>query len=177
MWAMFTHFAADIGAYWQDSEFGPSVRARYQFLSQAAQGVDMTVGLRYKSRGFDPRNGELEALVAAGHRFGRVDAIVDLVGGAELGGPGLDLELKALAAYRLTDQVRLGLDVRAQAEVRDEAGFKRPDLAADVAIIGGAALSWFPIPSLQLQGLVGATKPRGVLNAGPAAHFLVAFDF
>jgi hypothetical protein len=177
MWAIFTHFAADLGVYWQDGELGPAVRVRYQFLNQGAHGVDMAAGVRYKSVGLDPRNGELEVLVAAGRRFGALEAMLDLVGGTELGGPGLDVELKGLVGYRVTETLRVGVDLRAQAEVRDETGFKQPDFGADVAAVGGAAVSWMPVPALQLQLLLGATKPRGSLTAGPTGQLFATFDF
>jgi hypothetical protein len=176
MWTPFTHFAADVSGYWQDGDAGPAVRVRYQFLSQALHGIDLAAGLRYKSVGFDPRNGELEVLVAGGHRFGRLGTVLNLIGGTELGGPGLDVELKARIDYQLIETLRVGLDARAQAEVHDEEGWKAPGFADDIALVGGAMVAWFPIPALQLQLLAGATHPRGS-TVGPTARLQVSFDF
>jgi hypothetical protein len=177
LWAAFHHFAADVGAYWQDGDSGPTVRVRYQLLDQATLGVDLAAGVRYKSTGFDPRNGEVEALVSLGRRFGPVDTIVNLVAGHELGGPGLDVEAKALVGYRLTEALRVGLDGRLQAEVHDESGWKSPDFAADVAVVGGAAVSVLPVPAFQLQLLIGASKPRGTAASGLTAHLRASYDF
>lgn len=176
MWTPFTHFAADVSGYWQDGNAGPSLRLRYQVLNQAAHGVDLAVGARYKSVGFDPRNGELEGLIAVGHRFGRLGLVLNTVAGHELGGPGFDVEVKALAAYRIIDALSVGLDARAQAEVHDEDGWKSPTFADDVAMVGGAMVAWNPITQLQLQLLVGATHPAGV-PFGPTARLLASFDF
>jgi hypothetical protein len=176
MWTPFTHFAADVSGYWQDGDAGPALRVRYQFLSQALHGIDLAAGVRYKSVGFDPRNGELEVLLAGGHRFGRLGTVLNVVGGTELGGPGLDVEVKALVDYRLLENLRVGLDARLQAEVHDEEGWKAPGFADDIAVVGGAVLGWFPISALQLQLLVGATHPRG-LTVGPTARLLASFDF
>ncbi len=176
MWTPFTHFAADVSGYWQDGDAGPAVRLRYQLLDQATHGVDLAVGARYKSVGFDPRNGELEGLVAVGHRFGRLGLVLNTVAGHELGGPGFDVELKALASYRLIEALSVGLDARAQAEIHDENGWKSPSFADDVAMVGGAMVAWNPITQLQLQLLVGATHPVG-LPFGPTARLLASFDF
>ena len=176
MWTPFTHFAADVSGYWQDGAAGPSLRLRYQLLSQSAHGLELAVGARYKSVGFDPRNGEVEGLVALGHRFGRLGTALNLVAGHELAGPGFDVELKALVDYQVLEVLRVGLDGRAQAEVHDETGWKSPELGGDVALVGGAVVGWFPIPALQLQLLIGATHPRGQ-TAGPTARLLASFDF
>jgi hypothetical protein len=176
-WSIFHHFAADVGAYYQDGAVGPSVRVRYQFLSQEAQGVDFAAGLRYKSVGLDPANGEVEGLLAVGRSFGHLDLILDLVAGHELGGPGFDVEAKALIGYRIIEQVRVGLDFRGQAEVHDENGWKSPDVGTDMALVGGAAVSWMPMEKLQFQLLAGATKPRGFILAGPVAFLTASWDF
>ena len=176
MWTPFTHFAADVSGYWQDGDAGPALRVRYQLLDQAAHGLELAVGARYKSVGFDPRNGEVEGLIALGRRFGHLGTVLNVVAGHELAGPGFDVELKALADYQLMDGLRVGLDGRAQAEVHDEAGWKAPAFGADMALMGGAVIGWFPLPALQLQLLLGATHPRGQ-GAGPTARLLMSFDF
>lgn len=59
-WAPIARVAGDVGAYWQDGEVGPSVRLRFQVLDQPTHGLALSVGARYKTVGFDPRDGELE---------------------------------------------------------------------------------------------------------------------
>ncbi|MFL5363654.1 MAG: hypothetical protein ACJ78U_22015, partial [Myxococcales bacterium] len=69
-WTPIQNLSADVGMYWQIGANGPSARVRYQVLSQAQHGVDLASGVRFKTVGFHPDNGEVEFLVAAGRRFG-----------------------------------------------------------------------------------------------------------
>ena len=179
MWAPIEHLAADVGAYFQGSgsQSGPSVRARYQLLSQAEQGVDLAGGLRYKSLGFDPNDGEVELLVAAGRRVGRFDVMLNAVFGVELGAGGKDLEVKAFGGYRLTDAFRVGLDSRAQFEVGDAEAVARPAAGSDLDVTAGPAVSWMIGRSLQLQALAGLAKPKGAPSAGGIAQMFLSFDF
>jgi hypothetical protein len=177
LWAPFRRLALDVGAYWQDGDSGPTARARFQILFQDEHGLDVSAGLRYKSVGFEPRNGEVEFLVSAGRRFGRVGAVLNVLGGTELGGPGIDVEAKALIDVGILERLRLGLDSRAQVEIRDEAGFKSSlSFVDDAAVIAGAFVAWRPLDPLQIQLLAGARKPRG-LSAGPTARLLISWDF
>jgi hypothetical protein len=183
LWAPINHLAADVGGYVQDGSVGPSARARYQFLNQADHGVDMAVGARFKLVGFSSRAEDLtpkheaELLLAAGHKFGRLDTIVNAVVGTELGDPGKDAELKAYVGYNLSDSLRCGVDGRVQAEFADEHGTKRPR-AADTAFTVGPAASWMVTPKVQVQALVGATKARGVgTQTGLGGQVAASFDF
>ncbi len=183
LWAPINHLAADIGAYFQDGSVGPSARVRYQFLNQADHGVDMAAGARFKLVGFSSRAEDLtpkheaELLLAAGHKFGRLDTIVNAVVGTELGDPGKDAELKAYVGYNLSDSLRCGVDGRIQAEFVDEHGTKRPT-AADTAFAVGPAASWMVTPKIQVQALVGAAKARGAgTKTGLGGQLAGSFDF
>lgn len=175
-WTPFTHFAADIGGYWQGGEVGPSARARYQILEQQTHGVDLVAGLRFKTVGFEPDGGEAELLIAAGRSFGRFDVILNAVLGTETGGPGKDAEVKAFVGYRLTDALRLGLDGRLQAEFMDENGIKNPG-SQDLDLVAGPAVSWLITEKLQLQALVGVAKPHGVLGSSATGLLQLSYDF
>jgi hypothetical protein len=177
MWSPVSHLAGDIGAYWQGRNAGPTARVRYQFLSQALHGFDLAGGVRYKSVGFLSSNGEAEFLLAGGRKFGHIDVMMNVVLGKELGGAGMDAEIKAFAGYRFGATLRAGIDGRVQGEFRDETGFKRPDLTNDVDITVGPAVGWMPIDRLQLQGVVGAAKPKGLATASPAAILMITYDF
>jgi hypothetical protein len=177
LWAPVQRFAADVGlSYWQGGSSGPSVRARFQILSQETDGLDLAVGARYKSTGFTPASGEVELLVAAGRSYGRWDVILNAVYGHETGGPGQDLETKFFAGARLVESLRLGVDARVQAEFVDENGVKVPH-SEDVDLIAGPTVAWRVTPQLQLQGLVGVGKPRGVTQLGPAGLLMASYDF
>ena len=174
-WTPLPHLSTDAGLLGQTSGFGPTARLRYQLLEQAQAGIDLAVGVRYKNVGFRENNGEIESLLAAGHRWGRVSVIANAVYGHETGGPGQDLEGKVFGGFDLSSAVRLGLDSRLQAEFVDENGMKRPTLA-DMDVRAGPAVSWQITSKIQLQGLVGAGKPSGPTPFGPVAMSILSVD-
>jgi hypothetical protein len=176
LWAAFHHFAADVSAYYQTGTYGPSVRARYQILTQDGQAIDLALGVRWKGVGFFQEAGELEMLVALGRSFGQLDTVLNLVWGFELDGPGMDAEVKALVGWRFSDAWRLGVDVRFQAEVHNENGWTGVT-ASTYDLIAGPEVSWMILPKLQLQALAGVAKPQGITTAGFTALLSLAFDF
>jgi hypothetical protein len=94
MWVPFRGLAGDVGAYYQTGSSGPSVRLRYQLLSQDWAGINLSLGARYKSVGFAGEgSGEVEALLALGRSWGRLDTVLNFVWGWELNNPGMDAEL------------------------------------------------------------------------------------
>lgn len=182
MWTPLEHLAGDVGGYYQDGVFGPSARVRFQFLNQDAHGVDMAAGLRIKVVGFNSHPDqdaphELEGLLALGRREGRWRWMVNTVMGAELGDdPGRDAECKAFAGYNIQPTVRVGLDGRLQAEFVDETGPHVPSLN-DMAFAAGPAIAWMALETLEVQALVGASKPLGdTATTGVAAQLVLALD-
>ncbi len=176
LWVPFRGFGGDVGAYYQAGRSGPSARVRYQFLSQDSAGVDLTLGARYKSEGFSgPGQGEVEALFALGRSFGQLDLVLNLVWGWEINDPGQDAEIKALIGWRFNDNLRLGLEVRAQTEVHDEDGYKAPQMIA-TDIRGGPTLFWRVSRQVSLQFLVGVSKPVNLNEAGLLALGSFAID-
>ena len=98
--------------------------------------------------------------------------------GFEAGGPGADIEGKAFAGYRILPNLRAGLDGRIQAEYKDENGTKSPDLTNDCSIMAGPAVSVLLMrDKLQLQALVGVSKPKGVSGPHPGGLLAASFDF
>lgn len=183
MWTPVDHLAGDVGAYFQDGTFGPSARVRYQVLSQEHAGIDLSVGARFKVVGFSALPAdqlpphELELVIAGGHRFGRLDVILNAVIGSEIGGPGKDAELKMLVGYNFVPELRLSLDGRLQAEFVDENGTKVPQ-KDDLAYAAGPTVSWMITRKLQIQGLVGMLKAKGPGTvAGLGGQAAVSFDF
>src|SRR5437763_2133857 len=121
-WTPLQNLAGDVGAYYQTGAQGPSARVRYQILNQLAHGLDLATGVRFKTVGFHPDQGEVEFLIAAGRRFGRFELVLNGVFGAETGGEnGKDVEAKAFVGWRFNEALRAGIDSRLQAEVSDEA--------------------------------------------------------
>jgi hypothetical protein len=182
LWAPIQNFAADVGTYWQNSANGPTVRLRVQLLSQASAGVDLALGARFKKFGFFTHpldgspNGELEFLVAVGHRFGAVDLMLNGVFGTETGGPGKDMEGKIFVGYHFLENLRAGIDGRLQAEFVDEKGTKVPQ-STDMDLTLGPAVSWLIMQRFQLQALIGVAKPKGTTTATGAGLLLASADF
>jgi hypothetical protein len=109
LWVPLKSFGGDVGAYYQTGQSGPSARVRYQFLSQDWAPFNLALGARYKSAGFSgDGSGEVEALLALGRSFGRLDLVLNLVWGWEINDPGMDAEIKLLVGWRFTDDVRFG---------------------------------------------------------------------
>ena len=176
LWVPVRGFGGDVGAYYQTGRSGPSARVRYQFLSQDSAGVDLTLGARYKSEGFSGTGvGEIEALFAIGRSFGQVDLVLNLVWGWELGGPGQDAEVKALVGWRFNDNVRLGLEVRAQTEVHNEDGWQAPQMIG-TDLRAGPTFFWRVSRPVSFQVLVGVGKPVNVNQAGLLALGSFALD-
>jgi len=139
-WTPVENVAGDVGAYYQVGAEGPSARVRYQFLNQLVHGLDLSCGVRFKTVGFHPNQGEVEFLVAAGRRFGKFELVFNGVFGVEMGaGSGKDIEAKGFAGYRFRDEVRAGLDSRLQAEVSDQEGAVKPPGVRDYDLTAGPA--------------------------------------
>src|SRR5437764_2681408 len=121
-WTPIANLHADVGAYFQSGAQGPAARVRYQLLNQSSHGLDLATGVRFKTVGFHPDEGEVEFLLAAGRRFGRFEVVVNGVFGVDAGGEqGKDVEAKAFAGWRFNEAIRAGIDGRLQAEIQDEA--------------------------------------------------------
>lgn len=178
-WTPVQNLAGDVGAYYQVGAQGPSARLRYQFLNQVAHGLDLAGGVRFKTVGFHPDQGEVEFIVAAGRRFGQFELVLDGVFGVETGpGGGKDIEAKAFAGYRFSDAVRAGLDSRIQVEAGDEEGAApKPAGIRDYDLTAGPALSWMVARNFQLQALVGVAQPKKTNITAPVGVVSASIDF
>jgi len=152
----------------------------YQFLNQFSHGLDLSTGVRLKSVGFHPDQGEVEFLLAAGRRFGHFELVLNGVFGVETGGEsGKDVEAKAFARWRFNEAVRAGIDGRLQAEVSDEAlpAGATPPTGRDYDLTVGPTLSWMVTRTIQVQGLVGLAQPKKTDITSATAAVYASFDF
>lgn len=181
-WTPFEHVSGDVGAYYQggpNSASGPSARVRYQFLSQALSGIDMSGGVRFKTVSFlhPARSGEVELLLAAGRRFGKIELSLNGGFGMETGGgSGKDIELKGFAGYRFNEALRAGLDSRLQQEVGDEATAV-PKVGRDFDLTTGPAVSWLITRTIEVQALAGVAAPKGTTSVLPVGLLAASLDF
>jgi len=179
-WSIFDRFAADVSAYFQVGQQGPSARVRYQILKQADYGLDLAGGVRFKTVGFHPDQGEVELFFAAGRTFGRFELVLNAVIGFETAeGGGKDGEVKAFAGYRLGESVRVGIDERLQAELGDDEEDTDAQVPGtrDYDLTVGPALSWLVTRQVQLQALVGMAQPKKTNLTAPIGVVQVSFDF
>ncbi|HTO98467.1 MAG TPA: hypothetical protein VMK66_15570 [Myxococcales bacterium] len=177
-WTPIENLGADVGAYFQSGAQGPAARVRYQFLNQLSHGVDMAGGVRFKTVGFHPDEGEVEFLLAVGRRFGQFELILDGVFGIETGGEnGKDVEGKAWAGWRFNEAVRAGIDFRLQAEVEDEEQPVVPSTGRDYDLTVGPAISWMVTRTIQLQALVGMAQPKKTEVTSPVGVVSASIDF
>jgi hypothetical protein len=186
-WTPIDRLSADVGAYWQVGQNGPSARLRYQILSQWFNGIDLSAGVRFKTVGFHPDNGEVEMLLAAGRRFGQLEFVLNGVFGVETGGgAGKDVEVKAFGGWRFDDAVRAGIDERLQVEVGDEEDVVGATVqrGRDYDFTAGPAISWIvarnlggTARNLQLQALVGVAQPKKTDLTGAVGIVSASVDF
>ncbi len=187
-WTPVENLAGDVGMYWQVGANGPSARVRYQILSQSRAGLDLSAGARFKTVGFHPDQGEVEFLLLAGRRFGNVELVLNAVFGVETGGEnGKDVEGKAFAGYRFSEDLRAGLDGRLQAEVEDEGVTPvgaPPKTGRDYDLTAGPAVSWVVARNLgtllhnfQVQGLVGVAQPKRTDTTSAVGIVSASIDF
>jgi len=179
-WTPIANLHGDVGAYFQSGAQGPAARVRYQLLNQFAHGVDLAGGVRFKTVGFHPDEGEVEFLVAAGRRFGLFEIVLNGVFGVETGGEnGKDVEAKAFAGWRFNEAVRAGIDGRLQAEVQDEAKpLTTPaPTGRDYDLTAGPTVSWMVTRAIQVQGLVGIAQPKKTDSTSPVGVIYASIDF
>src|SRR5438128_7162303 len=177
-WTPIANLHADVGAYFQSGAQGPAARVRYQLLNQFSHGLDLATGVRFKTVGFHPDQGEVEFLLAAGRRFGRFEVVLNGVFGVETGGQnGKDIEAKAFAGWRLSEAIRAGIDGRLQAEIQDEARPATTATGRDYDLTAGPAVSWMVSRTFQLQALFGVAQPKKSDKTSPAGVLSASLDF
>jgi len=182
-WSPIDNLSADVGAYFQSGEQGPAARVRYQFLNQLSHGLDLSGGVRFKSVGFHPDQGEVEFIVAAGRRFGHIELVLNGVFGVETGGGnGKDAEGKAFAGWRFNEALRAGVDFRMQAEVGDEEAVTTPPAPGtpsvrDYDLTVGPTISSLITKTIQVQALVGMAQPKKTDVTSAIGAVYASIDF
>jgi hypothetical protein len=180
-WTPIKNLHGDVGAYFQAGAQGPSARVRYQLLNQFSHGLDLAAGVRFKTVGFHPDQGEVEFLLAGGRRFGRFEVVLNGVVGVETGGEnGKDLEAKAFAGWLFSESLRAGIDSRLQAEIEDEAQpLTPPGVSAvrDYDLTAGPTVAWMVTRTIQVQALVGVAQPKKTNTTSPVGVVYASIDF
>ena len=151
----------------------PGIGAGYQFLDEARHGVSSTAYLQFKTEGFTEPEGELEAVLAFGRRFGAVRALLDVAYGQDPEGNERDGEL-ALAAQV---QARRGLHAGVTGRYRDALGSTKEAIARDA--FGGAAAT-FAAGRFAVTGMLGVAMVQlhdADAEVGAAATLAIGAGF
>jgi hypothetical protein len=155
--------------------FTPSAQAKYQFLRQKENGLNMSAGLRYKQMGFQSDGGEAEAFVAAGRRWGQVLGTANLAVGRELSSPEGDIEGHVGLGYLLTENLVVGVNTRFQQEFENEDKVGRHP-GREFELMSGAMVGYnWNIVDVSLLG--GWYMPRASDSTGPLAMLRVGLNF
>ncbi len=155
--------------------FSPEVQAKYQFLSQAAHGLNASAGLRYKQIGFASDGGEAEVFLAAGKRWGQLLGTANFVAGTGVSKREADLEGHVGLGYLLGEKLIVGVNTRFQQEVVDEPGEVKGTGREFEMLTGGlAGYSWGPV---ELSALAGWYFPRKTMTSGPLAMLQLGLNF
>jgi hypothetical protein len=120
----------------------PTVGARVQALSQADEGIDMSIGAFYKPEGFTEGEGELEGVFAFGRRFGRAGIVGDLVYGQDPEARERDGEVRLAALYTATARLQFGFDSRVRFDLGTEQDKLEEEGGAEYDLIAGPLLSY-----------------------------------
>lgn len=128
----------------------PSVAGRAQFLDQQRHGVSAAATVAFKAEGFTEPEGEIEATLSVGRRFGRTLLIANLIYGQDPEGRERDAEASAACLVRLSTWAHVGFDGRGRFDLSPEgtaaAAEKEPRYALDLGpvlalAVGPLALS------------------------------------
>jgi hypothetical protein len=123
---------------------------RIQALSQADQLIDMSVGAFYRPEGFTEAEGEVEAVLALGRRFGRFNTFTTLVYGQDPEGAERDGELRLAGLYLFNARLQAGLDSRLRFDLGSEPGKRRAEGGSHYDFVAGPALSYLLGPTVFL---------------------------
>ena len=114
----------------------PGIGIGVKLLDEARFGVSATGYIQYKTEGFTEPEGEVEAVIAFGKRFGDLRAAIDFAYGQDPEGNERDGEVALSAQYQLTGSLFTGVT----AKYRDALGTTKEPSARDA--IGGATATY-----------------------------------
>jgi hypothetical protein len=132
----------------------PTFGGHVQLLRQEKHGLDGSIAVFYKPEGFTEGEGEIEAALTVGRRFGRTGLYGNLVYGQDPEGAERDGEVRLAALYSLRENVHAGFDTRLRFDLGSSNTAQRlAKLEADYDLVAGptASLSLGPF-ALIAQG-------------------------
>lgn len=150
----------------------PGIGAAVQILEEAKHGVSFSGYLQYKPEGFTEPEGEVEAVLAFGKRFGDLRTTANLAYGQDPEAEERDGEIGLAAQYQLQPNLLAGALVK----YRDALGSTKEAIARD--LVGGATATFtfnrFAVSALagvamvEIRDLARQTGAIGTLAIGAA---------
>jgi hypothetical protein len=120
----------------------PSAGLRVQALSQASQGVDLSLGAFYRPEGFTEMEGEVEFVAAVARTFGHLGMFANLVYGQDPEGAERDAELRLAGLYAFDARFFGGIDSRLRFDLGEEEGKLRSEGEAEFDLVAGPTVMY-----------------------------------
>jgi hypothetical protein len=146
----------------------PGIGIGVKLLDEARFGVSATGYIQYKAEGFAEPEGEVEAVIAFGKRFGDLRTAIDFSYGQDPEGSERDGEVAVSGQYQLTGSLFTGVT----AHYRDALGATKEPIVRDA--VGGATATFtynrFAFTALAGLGMVELqNEPRKIGAIGTLA--------
>jgi hypothetical protein len=148
----------------------PTVGVVWQAARRERLGVDLALGLAYRPEGFTEPEGEVEATVAVGRRFGRLTGLVNLTYGQDPEGNERDAEAKLAVVAPVARTLLVGFDSRLRLGLARPA--EGPEAHVEYDGIAGPIAYW-ALGSWTLMGQAGASVLGRDTGAEVGASVLV----
>jgi len=120
--------------------------------------MDLGLSLSYLNRGLPQWNGEpdgqIEALVSIGRRYGRLGLFGNLVYQQGLDASERNAQIRLAGLYTLSDQWMIGLDARGYVELTDAKEKEAEKIPSDFNVVAGPIVA-FSVNHVTLMAHVG----------------------
>ncbi len=150
----------------------PGVGVGFQIFGNEAKTFQLGTVLQYLPEGFTEAEGEVELILDGTGRVGPLELTLNVVGGAETGLEGGDVEARIAAGYLLFDSLLLGVEGQSRFEIEGGALGEEQDHF-------GAVMAQAGVDNFVITGLLGAGARLTEGNAlvGPFALARVEYRF
>ncbi len=153
-----------------NNEVSPTAYVKAQVLRSEDVGVNLAAAVQYKQVGFSPFEGdgeaEVEGMLLADRRLGRLALSANAVFGASLKGSERDAELKAAAGWYVAPNVIVGVDGLARYDLTPSG--EQPAVGRSFELVGGP-MATLKLDRLTFGLLAGVSAPMHVAAPGVGA--------
>jgi hypothetical protein len=129
----------------------PTIGLELQFLQQTKHGISASLGVFYKPEGLDEPEGEVEAVLSLGRRFGRTTLLLNAAYGQDAELNESDAELRGAALVRVGRSLFTGFDARYRFAI-----VSKMNGEPDWDVVAGPVMSYV-VSGFTLSAQVGAS--------------------